>query len=703
MKRSLLPTFLLAAGLSLLGAVTGLAQPVDPYPALSRGAVDFAAMSAADEADTNDLYLTEVIDYGGIQYGFTLDKGESAAWGYTFYSPARDSNYIVLVSSQANVVFGILYAGSAPSPDAEAPEALDTSGAYAQSAKFAEALRNDPGFQAFVNAHPEAANVRVQLRMLTDDEAYTPPAGFPTTGAVWIAFSDIFGDSVHICMLAATSGTMACDDYFSRSIPYAIGISQLSSVRFGTSNFGMFGGDYTQGQPVASFEAPDGSGNTYIYGAGLWFGARKRVGDSVLPRVFITYDPNSGESWATPGEGYVDRTTYSQPVLANAASHDPTTGAPVLEGGFNWPLWVVAPDTDPTMMDPGTFIGLQSDRVAGGSTLRPAYVANVDDQYVARYHDEDLARYSSSESGFPLGLQIQENIFAQPGGFDHTVILSYEIVNRSSDTLFDAVAGLVTDFDIGAMSGNDRSRFYSQRPDLRSAIAWTGAESGVQTPFGLLVMTLLEAPMTVEGGVIDEAARNAYRTQGEAGTYQTWTLETDPSGSAARYAFLTSGEKDADTRAGDLRGALASETFTMLPGDTAHFAVAYIVNRGRDAITGADPALEDRITNVINAYYGLQFSGVRSRHGAEGALALAAAPNPARGQVTLRVDLASAGDASFEIVDQLGEGVMSGALGHLDAGRSYRSLDVAGLASGAYVVVLRTDAGLVSVPLVIAR
>ncbi|HVK40126.1 MAG TPA: T9SS type A sorting domain-containing protein, partial [Candidatus Kapabacteria bacterium] len=79
------------------------------------------------------------------------------------------------------------------------------------------------------------------------------------------------------------------------------------------------------------------------------------------------------------------------------------------------------------------------------------------------------------------------------------------------------------------------------------------------------------------------------------------------------------------------------------------------------------------------------------------------APNPARGQVTLRVDLASAGDASFEIVDQLGERVMSGALGHLDAGRSYRSLDVAGLASGAYVVVLRTDAGLVSVPLVIAR
>jgi hypothetical protein len=706
MRRSILTTLGLTGWLLLVGtAALHAQQPVDPYPALSRGAVDLAALTAANIADTIDLYLVEVRDFGGVQYGFTLEKGESAQWAYIFYSPSRDSIYSVTIAGQNNAVFGTLSAWSVPSPGA-APAALDTSGTFSQSAKLAELVRADAEYQSFVAAHPDqAARMSVGLLSAAALTGYTPPPGFPVDESAWVLATSSYGDSLHICMLATRTGTLVCDEYFDLSMPYSLGISSVSGVRFGVSSWGIFGMDMTGQQPAASFEAPEGSNNTYIFGAGLWFGARKRINDALAPRVFLTYEPNSGSSWATPGNGYDPRTSYSAPLLANARSHDPVTGAPTNGGGFSWPLWVVSPDTGASMMDPGTYVGLNTNRVASGSTLRPAFVASVVDQYVARYHDSVVANYvgNTETEGFPLGLQFQENIFAEPGGLDHTVIVSYEVVNRSDDTLYDAVVGMVTDFDIGLKSDNDRSRFYSQRPDLRTAIAYTGTEAARPTPFGVLAMTMLEAPVGVEGRGIDESARAQFRTQGEVGTYQSWTITSDPSGSAARYSFMSSGDKDENLPAGDQRGLLASETFTMLPGDTAHFAVAYIVNRGLASTSGADPVLEERITNVINAYYGLQFSGIRASEHRDGALSIAASPNPARDGVSLRLEVPKSDVASLEIYDQLGARVSVMDLGLLAGGTSFHRLDLSGLAPGAYVIVVRTAEMRTTAPLLITR
>jgi hypothetical protein len=706
MRRSTVLATLVILGTWLAGASSALAQAADHFPAMSPGAISFAALTATGRArGATDLYLTSVLDYGaafGPGNEFSLDSGTSAIWGYQFFSPSLDSFYIVLVASQANTVFGSPASGSFGRGVLDVPQALDTTGAFIQSSYLAEQLRNDPDYQAFVAAHPNAASMAVQLRMLGPDWQYPLPPGFPTSEATWIVGSARFGDSVHYCYLATESGTMSCGETFNRSVGFGVGISTLSNVTFGTSNFGIFGMDLTGQQPAGLFEAPAGSGNNYIYGAGLWFGARKRIDGQLAPRVFLTYDPNSGSSWATPGEGYDDRTTYSFPQLFNSGAFNHETGAPDL-GEFSWPLWLQSPDTGATYMDPGTFVGLNTDRIVGGDRTRPAFVAGATEQYVARYHDANLAQYSltNEATGFPLGIQIQENIFAQPGGFDHTVILSYMIINRSADTLFDAVAGVVTDFDI-VDAANDRSRFYTERPDLRTAIAWSGPE-GRPTPLGVLAMTMLEAPQVDANGFLESGTRPDFRTDGEVGTYQVWSIDTDPAGSVERYAFMTAGDLDLDAGAGDRRGLLASKTFTMLPGDTAHYAIAYIVDRHLASTTGADPILEERIENVMNAYYGLQFSGVRTSESTSGALSMAVAPNPAREMVALRLDLERAGDATVEVFDNLGALVLARDLGELGAGRNVRTLDVADLASGAYVVVAKCGDARVSVPVVIAR
>jgi hypothetical protein len=694
----------LSAALLLLASGALHAQALEPFSPFQPGAVAFAAMNATAEAGSTDLYLTGIADYGGTQLGFNINDGTSSVWGYQFYSPSLDSMYLAVIGYGGNSIFGTLGFASFYHSGTVPPVPLDTTGASRESALLAEKIRADGDYMSWANAHPDAATLNVAMTMPTGEWEYPLPQGFPTSEAMWVAQTGTVGDSLLICYLATESATFSCGQTFYLGTAYAAGISTTSNVTFGVTNWGIFGMNLLDQQtgPTGMFEAPSGSGNNYIYGAGLWFGARKRIAGELSPRVFITYDPNSGQSFATPGEGYDPRTSYSMPGLFSAGTHDRTTGESELSE-FNWPLWVVSPDTGASLMSPGTFVGLNANRSIGDDRARPAFVPGAAEQYVSRYSDANLGNYAQTLdlSGFPLGLQIQENIFAQPGGFDHTVIVSYMIVNRSSDTLYDAVAGVVTDFDIGSAT-NDRTRFYDQRPDLRTAIAWTANESSSQ-PYGVLAMTLLEAPMTKDDGTVDESARAQFRLDGNVGTYQAWTIEEDPATSPERYAFMSAGDLDIDAGAGDYRGLLGTEPFTMLPGDTAHYAIAYIVNRDRFAITGADATLESRIENVINAYYGLQFSGVRTSESLTGGLSIAAAPNPATDAVALRMKVERAGDASIEVFDHLGTRVVLTELGELPAGTTTRVVDVSSLASGAYVLVATRGESRVAVPLVIAR
>ncbi|MCX7936371.1 MAG: hypothetical protein N2971_01530, partial [Chlorobi bacterium] len=73
----------------------------------------------------------------------------------------------------------------------------------------------------------------------------------------------------------------------------------VSRVRFMITNYGIFGLDVARNQGGGFW--PRGSTNEYIFGGGIWFGAIKTKDGLPRKMSVISYNPNSGASWMTPG------------------------------------------------------------------------------------------------------------------------------------------------------------------------------------------------------------------------------------------------------------------------------------------------------------------------------------------------------------------------------------------------------------------
>lgn len=486
--------------------------------------------------------------------------------------------------------------------------------------------------------------------------------------------------------------------------PYSVRVSKESSVEYYSSNYGIFGLDVERVR--GGFIYPRGSNRNYMFGAGLWFGARKDAGGTLEKTTFITYNPNSGASWATPGE----RAEYPNPSKFypqyNSLEFDHVTGEttlPIVPPLMpKWPLWREANPVSP--WNPGVFEPVESKRLASGPYRGPAFMPGVHEQVVARFHDADVSRYErgASPGDSPIGLQMQQNIYSFNGGpFAATVIVQYDVINTSADTLYDCVLGQMTDADLGA-AANDRARFYSQQPALRTGYVWTGPESNGEE-YGALAITLLEAPVRGDGGFVDNARRLSFLTDGRVGTFPNWSIATDPLNETQRYDFMTSGRLDDDMGPGDRRVMMASTTFNMLPGDTAHFAIAYSVLRtvpsGRtkgSQVLSADPAgpeLDETISRLMASYFVTGFESVSavtmpSNPVISGAAAL---PNPASGSSTIRFHVAERANVRISVANSLGAVVRAVDAGSLASGTHDRLIDLEGLAAGAYLV--RVDAG----------
>jgi hypothetical protein len=283
------------------------------------------------------------------------------------------------------------------------------------------------------------------------------------------------------------------------------------------------------------------------------------------------------------------------------------------------------------------------------------------------------------------------------------VVLQYEIVNMSMDTLFDCVVAEASDPDMGK-EDNDHVRYYAERPELRSAVAWTDPES---SDFRPLAMVLLEAPMIDDYGFVDNSVRSNYRNDGRIGTFPRWTFDENPTTSATRYDFMRSGMLTDDSGAADFRALLASTPFSMLPGDTAHFAVAFAVldgtfgkarrGEGHDEIQKSGSGeLERMASTVIENYYGNVFlnfvaSSTEERGKISGG-SISAMPNPAQGSVAIHYKLPARADLSLRIVNSLGEEVIVRPLGSHAAGEYDERLNLSTLPSGVYMAVLRAGA-----------
>lgn len=81
-----------------------------------------------------------------------------------------------------------------------------------------------------------------------------------------------------------------------------VGVGIDSTERISVIAYAMNSGSVLFNKPDGrhGLEWPRGSGHFFVFGAGVWIGARVQLADKADSIVFMSYNPNSGSSWAHP-------------------------------------------------------------------------------------------------------------------------------------------------------------------------------------------------------------------------------------------------------------------------------------------------------------------------------------------------------------------------------------------------------------------
>ncbi|MEI6091464.1 MAG: hypothetical protein WCR42_13500 [bacterium] len=307
----------------------------------------------------------------------------------------------------------------------------------------------------------------------------------------------------------------------------------ISNLSFYTTNYGIFGLNVALSgtQNAGGGYWPRGSVNQYIFGGGIWLGVRKFLSpqDTVPNKLcMITYNPNSGLSWMTPGRineagPQPDKlSTYSMKTDPNdrtsyrvyfSTDCNKATGEPnVSSDGPSWPIWDASTRTGDTIKKNryfGYYVNQQVDRNKTKYSKGPAIISGED--IFATYKDTDLSRYEDGEAkrkaeGYPLTMQVEQYIYSWGfGDYRDFIFLRYDLTNYSADTLYDCYLAPVMDVDIGrapytsAGAQNDRTKFYDADKTLNLAVQWSNTDQGEQGfGFGYLGFDFLESPAVVQ-------------------------------------------------------------------------------------------------------------------------------------------------------------------------------------------------------------
>lgn len=378
--------------------------------------------------------------------------------------------------------------------------------------------------------------------------------------------------------------------------------NKISNVEFVSSNYGIFGLNVTGSRAGGIW--PRGSGNAYIFGGGVWFGALKRVGDTLRKLAIISYNPNSGASWMVPGrvtyplnQSTIDETQagVSKNRIYFSSDYDNFTGEPSdkrdrLTGGPSWPLWDTNPaDTLKVNRYFGYYVDDLTQRNRATYSKGPAVISQED--IFSTYKDTDLGRYEigkglAQRQGYPLGIQVEQTIYSWGfGQYKDFIFLKYDIINRSSDTLFDCVMAPAMDMDLGAPANDHTSIAIPNKADdtLNLGVQWSETTGEGSKVFGYVGMDFLESP-AIDGQNFIRKDKRAYEQHEQLGlrTFRNWIIDIDPKTPEERYDFMARVQRDVDNGGGDKRFLMSTGVFNMRPGDTARVVCAILCAYGYD-------------------------------------------------------------------------------------------------------------------------
>ncbi|HVZ40234.1 MAG TPA: hypothetical protein VHI13_13225 [Candidatus Kapabacteria bacterium] len=382
---------------------------------------------------------------------------------------------------------------------------------------------------------------------------------------------------------------------------YEVIKNKVSNIEVYSSNYGIFGLNVQANQAGGVW--PRGSGQAYIFGGGIWFGAQKvRPNGDTNKLCVIGYNPNSGASWMVPGvvteplvKSVIDESAdaVNKYRLYFSTDYNSFTGKPFDAADISgpaWPIW----DTDPNEKLKfnryfGNYIEDVNLRSRDNFPKGPAMISGED--IVSLYKDTDLGKYeriardSAIKKGYPIGIQVQQTIYSWGfGKYADFLFIKYTIVNKSGENLLNCYMAPALDMDIGSPSNDHNTIAIPNKDDdsLNLAIQWSESES---KPYGYIGLDFLESPSIDARGFIRHDKR-VFTEKEQVGlsVFQNWPIEEDPTTPEARYAFISDRtQRDVDIGPGDRRFLMSTGPFNMAAGDTARVVVGIMFAYGADA------------------------------------------------------------------------------------------------------------------------
>jgi hypothetical protein len=481
--------------------------------------------------------------------------------------------------------------------------------------------------------------------------------------------------------------------------------STKSNVDIFFSNIGKTGQRDSSGTSIPGCIWPRGSQNTYIFGQGICFAAKKYHNGDTNKLYHLSYNPNNSNCWTVAGRiedgtGMLFNKREKYQVYFSD-DFDKSTGEPLdPNSSVSWPLWK---KDNSEIGKFGVFVFDENTRDNTNYPLGPAFISSQDIHCV--FKDTDLSLYggksqdSLTKAGYPLKIQYEMTAYLfDNDAYKDMAILRYKIINLSSDTLHECWLGMISDNDLKASfstldSGqlNDAAKRYNRDPSLNLSVTWTGTDRGeLGKGFGYLGMSFLETPSVDQSGFLRKD--KPFYTPDEQLNMKTlilFPIDDDTMIINHLYDNLSSEQMDINLDQVDLRLLLGTGPFNMLPSDTA--IAAFMLNFASPAIgveaDGSDTDLKNLIDKVHagrDFYYNQHLINSVNESYIKNFNIVQVYPNPSDDFTNVTFSLPNEGLVSFELFNSIGQLVESNdKLCSFGVNNVY--LNLSNLPSGAYI------------------
>ncbi len=357
--------------------------------------------------------------------------------------------------------------------------------------------------------------------------------------------------------------------------------TQVSANRISmfVTNIGSFAFDLGTGN--SGLEFPKGTGNTAVFAAGLWMGAKvgaeRRVTVAEYSQEFVP-GPMSGGTFLPDTPEFKVYKVTREPTGSTAADSADWQAA--------WADWV-------TNAGP---LGAPVEDVGNGP--QPAILG--DETLWSVFNDADPGAHSNDAgASAPLGVEVQLTSFAfnRTGALGNTVFLKYVIINKGSDTLDSTYASIWSDPDLGGASDD------LVGVDVDKSLGYCYNATNNDNQYGstppAVGFDFFKGPV-VGGDTLGLASFNKYingTDPNSNGQSYNYMKGLDPDGNAVidpttgqPTTFFNSGDPVSrtgwlDSNPADRRLMLSTGPFTMAPGDTQEIVAAVIIGDGADRLS----------------------------------------------------------------------------------------------------------------------